>query len=266
MKPGTTQALARTWATAWLEAWSNKRGFWSQIGLMCVNDLVWIAFWMIFFDRVGKLRGWEIDQVLILFAVLTVSAGFVLGLMNNVRRITQLAADGGLDEILILPVPTLPHLLVSRIDPLFVGDLVFGVAIFTVLGNPTPIRFAAFVFGVVCAVLIITGFLVLVSSAGFFLGRSEAGDLGLQSLLLFSSYPVDIFGGATKLFLYGVIPAGFISSVPARLVTDFNTYWALGTLAVGLGFATAGWLTFNAGLRRYTSGSVWAQGSGISST
>ncbi|MCP3987732.1 MAG: hypothetical protein GY724_01545 [Actinomycetia bacterium] len=249
-----------TWATAWLEAWSNKRGFWTQIGLMFINDLVWIGFWAIFFRRVGDVRGWDLDQVLVLFALLTVSAGFVLGLLNNGRRIAELAAEGGLDEALSLPVPTLPHLLVGKVETLFVGDLVFGLVIFAALGDPTPKRVAVFAFGVLCAVLIITGFLVLVGSLSFYVGRNESGDLGFQSLLLFSSYPVDIFTGATKLFLYGVIPAGFVSSVPSRLVSDFDLRWALGALLVGIGFAGAGWLSFNAGLRRYTSGSVWTQG------
>lgn len=261
MRAGATRGLARTWATAWLEAWSNKRGFWTQVGLMCVNDLVWIGFWAVFFRRVGEVRGWDLDQVLVLFAVLTVSGGFALGLLSNGRRIAHLAGDGGLDEALILPVPTLPHLLVSKIDTLFVGDLVFGLAIFAVLGDPTPKRVAVFAFGVGCAVLVITGFLVLVGSVSFHTGRNEGADLGFQALILFSSYPVDIFGGPTKLFLYGVVPAGFVSSVPARLITDFDPRWALGALLVGLGFATAGWLSFNAGLRRYTSGSVWTQGS-----
>ena len=107
------------------------------------------------------------------------------------------------------------------------------------------------------SVLIIAGFLVLMGSISFYVGRNEAGDLGFQSLLLFSSYPVDIFVGTTKLFLYAVVPAGFVSATPARLVEDFDPAWAAALLAVGVAFASAGWVAFNLGLRRYTSGAVW---------
>ena len=253
------RAITRTWATAWSEAWSNRRGFWTQVGLMFVNDTVWIVFWVLFFRRVGQVRGWDIGQVLVLFAVLTTSVGFVLGMMNNVRRLGQLAADGELDSALSLPVPTLPHLLVRRIETLFVGDLFFGLAIFALFGHPTPGRLVVFVFGVACAVLLITGFLVLLGSLSFFVGRNEGGELGFHALLLFSSYPVDIFTGPTKIFLYAVVPAGFVTSVPARLVAEFDLRWALAAAAISLSFAVAGWAAFSAGLHRYTSGSVWAR-------
>ena len=137
------RAITTTWATAWSEAWSNRRGFWTQVSLMFVNDTVWIVFWVLFFRRVGQVRGWDIGQVLVLFAVLTTSAGFVLGMMNNARRIGQLAADGELDSALSLPVPTLPHLLVRRIETLFVGDLFFGLAIFALFSDRSASSSAA---------------------------------------------------------------------------------------------------------------------------
>ncbi len=251
------RALAITWHSAWLEAWANRRGFWTQVTMMIVNDIVWIVFWILFFDRVGAVRGWNVDELLLLLAVLTTSAGFVLGLMHNTRRIGELASDGGLDAALALPTPTLPHLLVRSVETTNVGDLVFGLGLFVAVGNPTPTRTVVFLFGVACAVCIITGFLVLMGSLSFFVGRNEAGDLGFHALLLFSSYPVDIFAGTTKLFLYGVVPAGFVSATPARLIADFDVAWAAGVLAVAIAFAAAGWAVFSVGLRRYTSGAVW---------
>ena len=105
----------------------------------------------------------------------------------------------------------------------------------------------------------VTGFLVLVGSSAFFVGRSEAGELGFHALLLFSSYPVDIFAGATKVFLYVVVPAGFVSSVPARIIDDFDWRWALLLTAVALAAASAGSAAFTLGLRRYSGGSLWTQ-------
>ncbi|MEM9714409.1 MAG: ABC-2 family transporter protein [Actinomycetota bacterium] len=251
------RALTRTWAGAWAEAWANRRGFWFQIAVMLVNDVIWIVFWYLFFDRVGEVRGWDVDQLVILFAILTTSAGLVLGGLANVRRINALAADGGLDALLTLPTATLPHLLVRRIETANVGDLFFGVALFALLGDPTPARTIVFLFGVVCATAILIGFLVAVGSLGFFIGRNEGGELGFHALLLFSSYPVDVFGGAVKVLLYTVVPAGFVTSVPAQLVDDPDAGMAAAVAAVAAGVAMLGWATFRLGLRRYTSGSGW---------
>ncbi len=249
--------IRRTWAAAWRDALANRRSFWLQIIIMVVNDMVWIVFWVLFFREIGSVRGWDVDQIVVLFAVLTTSAGIVLGCLANTRRIGELASTGGLDAALALPTPTLSHVLVSRVETSNVGDLFFGVGLFLIAGDPTPTRLAAFVFGVICSVLLLTGFLVLVGSLSFRVGRNEGGELGFHALLLFSAYPVDIFAGTVKLFLYTVVPAGFVSSAPARLVTDFDLRWAAALLAVSIGFAAAGWLSFSAGLRRYTSGSIW---------
>ena len=61
----------------------------------------------------------------------------------------------------------------------------------------------------------LAGFLILVGSASFWVGRNDGGDLGFHAILLFSNYPVDIFGGVTRIFLYAVVPAGFVTSTPA---------------------------------------------------
>ncbi len=253
------RVLAATSTSAWREALANRAGFWSQIAIMIVNDVVWVVFWFLFFDRVGAVRGWDLDRLVVLFAVLTTSAGIVLGLLNNARRTGQLAATGALDAALALPVSPLAYLLVRRVEPVNVGDLFFGLGLFVALGDPTPTRVAVFAYGVACAVLILTGFLVLVGSLSFWAGRSDAGDLGFHALLLFSNYPVDIFGGATRVFLYAVIPAGFVSSAPARLVDDFDVRLALGTGAVAVAVAAAGATAFTVGLRRYTSGATWTR-------
>ncbi|MEL6985476.1 MAG: ABC-2 family transporter protein, partial [Actinomycetota bacterium] len=237
----------------------NRAGFWSQIVIMVINDLVWILFWVLFFDRIGSIRGWDIDRLIVLFAILTTAGGIVLGLLNNARQTGQLAATGALDATLALPVAPLAHLLFRRVEPVNVGDLFFGITLFAVFGNPTPTRTAIFVFGVCCAVLILAGFLILVGSASFWAGRNDGGDLGFHAILLFSNYPVDIFGGVTRIFLYAVVPAGFVTSAPARLVDDFDPRWAAATVAVAIIVAVAGWSAFTLGLRRYTSGAAWVR-------
>ena len=251
---------ARTWRAAWAEAWANRRSFWLQITIMVVNDVIWVTFWVLFFRRIGELRGWDVNDVLLLLSVLTTAAGIVLGLLANSRKIAELAADGGLDAALTLPAAPLAHLLLRRVDTSNVGDAIFGLGLFIAVGSPTPARVAVFVFGVLCASLILIGFIVAVGSTAFFAGRSEAGDLGFQALLLTSSYPVDVFSGATKVLLYTALPAGFVSSTPARLIHEFDLRWAAGLFVVSLAVFASGWATFTLGLRRYTSGATWTAG------
>lgn len=251
------KAVLQTWAGSMAEAWSNRRGFWVQVVAMIANDLVWILFWLFFFRRFVSIRGWEFADIVLLQALLTTSGGFVLGLLANSRLIGKAIAEGELDAALGLPIPTLPYLLVRRVDVTFIGDIFFGLGLFFILGNPSPIRFAIFFAAAVASAGVIVGFLVLIGSTAFLFGRSELGDLGFHALLLFASYPVDLFGSRARLLLYAVIPAGFVSGVPVRLLNDFDWKWALALVAVAATLLTAAVVAFGRGLRRYTSGSVW---------
>lgn len=103
-------------------------------------------------------------------------------------------------------------------------------------------------------------FLVLLGSSTFFLGgRGEHGELGFQALLMLSSYPIDIFGGATRLLLFTAVPAAFVTGLPTRLVDDFSVTTAGAMIAVAGAFAACAYAAFSAGLRRYRSGAVWTQ-------
>jgi ABC-2 type transport system permease protein len=253
------RGLRATAGSALLEAWSNRSGFWTQVMTMAVNDIIWVVFWGLFFRRVGAVRGWDTQNVLLLLAVLTTSAGFVLGFLANARAIGRLATDGGLDAALALPVPPLAHLLVRRINATNLGDVGFGIVLFAVTGSPTIERTAIFVVGVVAAACVLAGFLVAVGSLSFFAGRDDAGELSFHAILLFGSYPVDVFGGPARFVLYTVVPAAFIGAVPARLIDGFDVGTAAAMLAAAVIFLLAGWTVFTFGLRRYTSGAVWTR-------
>jgi ABC-2 type transport system permease protein len=248
-----------TTRTALAEAWANRSAFWTQVSAIVLNNLVWIVFWILFFRRVGPMRGWDGDSVLVLLAVLATSCGIAFGILANCRRIGTLAADGDLDAALSLPVSPLAYLLVRRIETVHLGDIGFGIVLFVAVGSPTPSRVAMFAFGVAVAVVVVVGFLVLTGSMTFFTGRSEIGDMGFNAMMILSSYPVDIFVGASKVLLYSVVPAAFVAAVPARLVNDPSASDALALVAAAVVFGVGGWSTFTLGLRRYTSGAAWTR-------
>jgi ABC-2 type transport system permease protein len=253
------RALLATSRGAMAEAWANRSAFWAQVAMMVANDLAWIMFWVLFFDRVGEVRGWDTDRMLLLLAILNTGAGLVLGVLANARSIGRLVTGGELDAALVLPVPTLPYLLVRRVNTTNLGDVLFGVGLFAVAGHPSLSRTLLFLSGTVTAAVLLTGFLVLTGSLAFFSGREDMGELSFHAILLLSSYPIDVFGGFAKVLMYTALPAAFMASVPAKLMTGFDPVLAGLTFLVAVGFAAAGWAAFGAGLRRYTSGAVWTQ-------
>lgn len=242
------------------EAWSNQRSFWVQVTAMVVNDLVWVVFWVLFFGRVGEIRGWHTDQVLLLFSILATVTGISMGLLANARRLGQIVADGELDAVLTLPVDPLAYVLVRRVDTALLGDLAFGPILFLVSANPTPARTALFLLAAVTGSAVFVSFVVALGSLTLVLGgRGEQADLGFQALLILAAYPLEVFGGLTKLLMFSVVPAAFVTGVPVHLIDRF-TWRTLGALLAAA--AVAGIISrtaFRAGLRRYRSGALWAR-------
>lgn len=197
--------------------------------------------------------------MLLLLAVLTTGGGIVLSVLTNSRRIGQLVLDGGVDAALALPTRPLPYLLVRRVDAVNLGDVVFGIGLFAVECHPTITRTAIYLAGSIVSAVVLTSFLVFSGSVTFFTNRGEAGDLGFHAMLLLGAYPVDIFGGATKMLLLTVVPAGLVAAVPARLVDDFHAGELLALAGAAVVFAVAASAVFHAGLRRYTSSSTWTR-------
>lgn len=252
--------VVATMRKAFAEAWAKRSSFWFQVAVMVTNDLFFVAFWFLFFRKVDSVRGWDVDRTLLLLAILATVSGVALGLFPNARRLGQMVSDGGLDAALALPTNPLPYLLARSVDPSLLGDLVFGPLLFLALGDLSLERVALFAFGSAVGAVVFVSFLVLLASTTFFAGgRDEHTDLGFQAILMLSSYPPDIFAGATKLLLFTAVPAAFVSGLPTRLVDDFSPRLAAAMMAVAAAFALGAYTAFGAGLRRYRSGSVWTQ-------
>lgn len=252
--------LVATMRTAFAETWAKRSSFWFQVAVMIANDLFFVGFWFLFFGEVESMRGWDVDRTLLLLSILATVTGVVMGLFPNSRRLGEMIADGRIDAALALPTDPLGYLLTRSVDAALLGDLLFGPALFLALGDVTPERVALYVLGSAVGTVVFMSFLVLVGSITFFAGgRGEHAEVGFQALLMLSSYPIDIFGGAVRLLLFTAVPAAFVSGLPTRLVDDFSPGLAGTMVAVAGAFALAAYAVFSAGLRRYRSGSVWTQ-------
>ena len=251
-------ATLATLRTAWLDSQANFSSFILQVLLMGVNDAVWVIFWGLFFHRVGNAKGWTFHDVVIMFSLLTVVAGGALGVFSNCRRIGRLISEGSLDETMVLPVSTLSNILCSRFEPSNFGDLIFGLGIFLFLVHPTFIQLGLFAICCLLGIVVMTGFLVFLGSLTFFAGgHGEHADIGFNALLLLSGYPLTFFDGPFKILLFTIVPAAFITGVPVELIRHFSVTEGslLFIAATVIGFLALG--TFQLGLKRYTSGSLW---------
>ena len=75
-------------------------------------------------------------------------------------------------------------------------------------------------------------------------------------MVTFGIYPITLFDNYAKIILFTIIPAALMGAIPAEFIRAF-TWQSLGQLLIGaIGFLGLAIIVFNAGLRRYESGSA----------
>jgi ABC-2 type transport system permease protein len=234
-----------------------RGAFLSQVIAMFLNNSVWVIFWVIFFNRFPVLRGWEIKDVITLWAIAASGFGIADTICGNGLEIPRLITRGQLDIWMLYPRKLLPHMLLGRMDATACGDALFGYVVYIGFVHPDILHFIMFVALTLAVALVFIGFDILSGSLGFFIGNSEALTLELRfAMITFSTYPLNLFDGAVKIILYTLIPAGFVSYLPIQALRNLSLTDAFLTLLGGIGVILVGSTIFHLGLKRYESGNL----------
>lgn len=255
---GSTLRFIKAYVVANLQsAMEYRSAFFVQVLMMFSSDCLWLFFWWTYFHQYPLVHGWQVTNIVVLWAVSACGFGVSVGIFGNARQLGTLIMNGSLDAYLGMPRNILLHACISATDPTGLGDMLFGVGAFILLLHPSVLQFALFLLLVLHVCGIFTAFAIILGSLAFFLGNTEGfAQQMFGALISFSTYPMDIFQGAVRILLFTVLPAGFISFIPLQLLTHF--VWPLLGALTGftLLFLAIAASVFRMGLRRYESGNL----------
>lgn len=249
--------LLAIWKANLLSAMEYRVSFLTQMIGMMVNNAIYFLIWVIFFDRFQDVRGWGLSDMYITFGVAASSFGLVSILFGNAFFLGDIITKGRLDYYLSLPRPALLHALASRANASGMGDFLYGFLSFAMSGALSLDSFLRFTIGVLLAAVSFAAFMIIVQSLAFWLGNSaNLAQIAINAMITFAIYPITLFDHTAKIILFTVIPAALMGAAPAEFTRHF-TWAALAQLLAGasaLMFIAVG--LFQAGLRRYESGSA----------
>lgn len=257
------RGIARFVVTCWklnlASAMEYRLSFMLLAGMMFVNNFIWLFFWQLFFERFPVVQGWELRDVMLLWAVSAGGFGWASMLFGNFHRIAAIVSSGQLDVFLSQPKPILLNVLISRMSITAAGDFIFGIVVFAMVGDLTLAGIAAFALGLLISGTLFIGVMIAAGSFAFYIGNAEG--LSQQAFNMFialTTYPSAIFRGWVKLLLFTVVPAGVISFLPIGLMRNFDPWFVAGALAMTALFVGIGTALFRSGLKRYVSGNAIA--------
>jgi ABC-2 type transport system permease protein len=250
--------LAAAYTRLNLNAQLEYRGaFVAQVVAMFVNDCFWVAFWVLFFTRFPVLRGWDVQNVITVWAIAASGFGLAHAIFGNTLELAKLVAQGQLDVWMLYPRAVLPHMLLGRMSATSWGDAAFGYVVYIAFVRPDAAHFALFVALSLSVSVVFVAFGVVTGSLSFFLGNSAVlADQWRMAMLTFSTYPATLFTGVVKVLLFTLVPAGFVSYLPIEALRNLSLADAALSIAGALGLLGISVLVFHAGLRRYESGNL----------
>ena len=240
-----------------MSAMAYRGAFILQVVGMVLNDAMLLFFWWILFNRLPTLQGWDLAGVMTLYGVVAFGFGMATVVCGNAFLVARVIVSGDLDYYLALPADPLVHVLISRMSLSAWGDVLFGLAVFLVAAPGQWGSLPLFLLLGLIAGLIFVAFSVLVGSLAFWAGNADnLATQAVNALVTFGLYLVEIFPGVVRILLYTLIPAAFVGSVPAGLLSEFD--WGQMALLVAFtaGIALAARWVFFRGLRRYESGNL----------
>lgn len=249
--------LLAVWKANLQSVMEYRVSFLTQVIGMMLNNFIYFAIWIIFFDRFRDVRGWGINDMYVTFGVLASSFGLVSLFFGNSFMLGDIINNGRLDYYLSLPRPVLLHAVSSRMISSGMGDFTYGFLSYAVSGQFSWDGLPRFVLAVLLAAVVFASFLILVNSVAFWAGIvSSFSSMMVNAIITFGIYPITLFDNYAKLILFTVVPAALMGAIPAEFITQFSWQSLAGLLfgaTVFLGLAVT---VFRLGLRRYESGSA----------
>ena len=232
---------------------SLKFAFLLQIGMLLGSNAVFLAIWYVFFRKFHKVQGWHFSDMITLMGVVLTGYGLSKVLFGGVKQITRTIMTGNLDPFLTQPKNPLLHLVLSRSQPKGWGQILTGIAMI-VFELPWPSVLLALLCAL-CGTLIFSSVTIIAHTIAFWMGPAEEiSNKYSDSLFLFLHYPVNIYSGALKFFMFTFLPVGIIGYLPVELIQHFSFGYLIALLSSTAIFSGAALYLFAQGLKRYESG------------
>lgn len=235
------------------------------VGQLATTALEFVEIYAVT-HQVGAVDGWDLPQLVLLFALAQVA--FAIGdlTLGQTDRISTRIRAGTLDVLLVRPLPVLAQLAVDdlqlrRLVRLASALVLLGIGVRSV--DPTPAAVLLLVLTPTCGAVVFASLFVVAGAANVRLGdaREFTNALTYGSNYL-SQWPLSVLATTLGRFFTFVVPAAFVAYLPACRIlgkpVGLGLPGGLAAVLVWCGPVAAAWaasgaaLAWRAALRHYS--------------
>jgi ABC-2 type transport system permease protein len=228
------------------------------IGLLEVCEIY------VIFHNVDLLGGLEVGPALLVFALANVSWSLADVAFGHLDQVPVFIRTGSLDAMLVRPLPVLAQLITVDVSLRRLGRTALALAALAValplaVDEWTPAAVGMLALAPLTGTAIFAAIWVAAAGAQFWLvDGGELTNAFTYGSSYVSSYPASVLHVAARVFFSFVIPAAFVSYLPALVITGLPgppglpawLGWCTPVAAVVAWAAALLW--WRAGLRHYT--------------
>lgn len=225
-----------------------------DILLMFVSRIILLSIWYLFFRAFEEVNGWYFQQVAVLLAIIAGAYGILQVFFGGLFELPDRIMNGNLDLFLIKPISPLWGLLCSKSLLRGWGDFIYIIVLLPIANIANMKMLILLLFGIVSSAAICLSVNIIIMSLVFWLRSCKnLVHKYYTVLLIFCSYPPNVYTGFLRILLFTIIPAGLIGFLPVRLIDSFSWTVLFLLLFVDIVFIFLANFIFFRGLRNYVS-------------
>jgi len=239
---------------------SHKADFLLNVLTILLNQTMSLLFLYIIHTTVPSLKGWNTEELLLIYSIFLFNKGLSGFLTNGLYSIENLIKRGELDRYLIRPVSPLVQIIMSSVDITQIVNIIVGVGLFiyilpatsVILNFQSILVLMLFTF---ISLLLFFSIKLMTMSIAFWTLTSFPVTIAAENMSDFSKYPINIFPNEIRYILIFIIPWAFISYYPTAIILGRVTNYLYILLAsvISCIFLMLSIYVWNKGLKHYGS-------------
>jgi ABC-2 type transport system permease protein len=217
------------WRNCLRQAVEFRANFWASLA----TNLGWLSslalFLKLIYANTHAVAGWSEGQMFLLIGTYSVLHGITDTLFyQNLAELPNQIRLGTMDFILLRPVNSqffvsLRYVALDGLGQLVGVVVLLGYGLWRLPAPPSPVHVAAYLFLLLCGVVLFYAISLLTMTLAFWLVRLDNLFVALDTVFGISRTPIGVFrafGPGAQFFLTYILPLAFLAAVPVQALTQ----------------------------------------------